>query len=137
MIAQFRATTCSRRGDVMQLPLAMPKPRREPMDDDGSPVIEDRPSPTATDPMLEFGRFRVLMRQRRLLADGVPVELGTRAFDILMVLLEADGALVTKDELLRRVWSGIIVGQDNLKLHICTLRKALGEDCDFIRTENG
>ena len=121
----------------MQLLRVMPKPQREPTDHDGSAIVEGRASPTATDTVLEFGRFRVLLRQRRLLADGVPVELGTRAFDILMVLLEADGALVTKDELLRRVWSGIIVGQDNLKLHICTLRKALGEDCDFIRTENG
>jgi hypothetical protein len=38
---------------------------------------------------VEFGRFRVLLRRRRLLADGVPVELGTRAFDLLLVLLEA------------------------------------------------
>jgi DNA-binding winged helix-turn-helix (wHTH) protein len=87
--------------------------------------------------MLEFGRFRVLPRQRRLLTDGVPVELGTRAFDILMVLLEADGALVTKDELLSRVWPGIFVEPANLKLHISTLRKALGEDRDFIRTDFG
>ena len=43
---------------------------------------------------LEFRRFRVLLRQRQLLADGVKVELGTRAFDLLLVLMEADGALV-------------------------------------------
>src|ERR1700730_14955312 len=62
---------------------------------------------------IEFGRFRVLLRRRRLLADGVPVELGTRAFDLLLVLLEADGALVTKEELLNRVWSGIVcVGRE-------------------------
>ena len=48
------------------------------------------------DAALEFGRCRVLLRQRQLLADGVPVELGTRAFDLLLVLLEADGALVSK-----------------------------------------
>ena len=121
----------------MQPPFAMPKLRREPMGHDGSPIIEHRASLTATDTMLEFGRFRVLRRQRRLLADGVPVELGTRAFDILMVLLEADGALITKEELLSRVWPGIFVEQDNLKLHISTLRKALGEDRDFIRTDFG
>jgi len=39
-----------------------------------------RPSPTAADATLEFGRFRVLLRQRQLVADGVPIELGTRAF---------------------------------------------------------
>jgi DNA-binding response OmpR family regulator len=55
------------------------------------------------DASIEFGRFRVLLRRRRLLVDGVPVALGTRAFDLLLVLLEADGALVTKEELLNRV----------------------------------
>jgi DNA-binding winged helix-turn-helix (wHTH) protein len=45
---------------------------------------------------LEFGRFRVLLRRRQLLADDVPVELGTRAFDLLLVRLEADRELVTK-----------------------------------------
>ena len=62
---------------------------------------------------IEFGRFRVLLRRRWLLADGVPVELGTRAFDLLLVLLEADGALVTKEELLNRVWPGIVVCEQN------------------------
>src|SRR5271169_276283 len=132
-----RATTRARSAKIMQPPLAMPKLRRKPMDHDGSPTVEHRASPTATDTMLAFGRFRVLRRERLLLADGVPVELGTRAFDILMVLLEADGALVTKDDLLSRVWPGIFVEQANLKLHISTLRKALGEDRDFIRTDFG
>ena len=71
------------------------------------------------------------------LADGVPVELGTRAFDILMVLLEANGALVTHNEMQSRVWPGIVVARDNLKVQISALRKALGEDRDFIRTEFG
>jgi DNA-binding winged helix-turn-helix (wHTH) protein len=86
---------------------------------------------------LEFGRFRVLLRQRQLLAGGVPIELGTRAFDLLLALLEADGSLVTKDELLRRVWPGIVVAEENLKTQIFALRKALGEDREFIRTEFG
>jgi DNA-binding winged helix-turn-helix (wHTH) protein len=121
----------------MQLPLVMPKPQREPTGRDASPVIEGRSTPTATDTMLEFGRFRVLLRQRRLLAGGLPVELGARAFDILMVLIEADGALVTKDELQSRVWPGVVVAQDNLKVQISALRKALGEDGELIRTEHG
>jgi len=86
---------------------------------------------------LEFGRFRVLLRQRQLLADGAPIELGTRAFDLLLVLLEADGSLVTKDELSSRVWPGIVVSEANLKVQICALRRALGEDGDSIRTEFG
>jgi DNA-binding winged helix-turn-helix (wHTH) protein len=86
---------------------------------------------------LEFGRFRVLLRQRKLVADGVPLELGSRAFDLLLVLLEADGALVTKDELMSTVWPGIVVAEENLKTQIFALRRALGEDRDFIRTEFG
>ncbi|MBV8120648.1 MAG: winged helix-turn-helix domain-containing protein [Alphaproteobacteria bacterium] len=86
---------------------------------------------------LEFGRFRVLLRERQLSVDGVSIELGTRAFDLLLVLLEADGSLVTKDELLRRVWRGIVVAEENLKTQIFALRKALGEDRDFVRTEFG
>jgi DNA-binding winged helix-turn-helix (wHTH) protein len=91
----------------------------------------------AADTTLEFGHFRVLLRQRRLVADGVRIELGTRAFDLLLALLEADGSLVTKDELLSRVWPGIVVAEENLKVQISALRKALGEDRDFIRTEFG
>jgi DNA-binding winged helix-turn-helix (wHTH) protein len=86
---------------------------------------------------IEFGRFRVLLRRRRLLADGVPVELGTRAFDLLLVLLEADGALVTKEELLDRVWPGVVVCEQSLKVQISALRKALGADRNLIRTEFG
>ena len=86
---------------------------------------------------IEFGRFRVLLRWWQLLADGIPVELSTRAFDLLLVLLEADGSLVTKNELLRRVWPGTGVAEENLKVQMCALRKGLGEDRDFIRTEFG
>ncbi|MGA7259947.1 MAG: winged helix-turn-helix domain-containing protein, partial [Stellaceae bacterium] len=93
--------------------------------------------PCTGDATIEFGRFRILPRQRQLLADGVPVELGTRAFDLLMVLIDADGALVTKDELLALVWPGIFVAETNLKVQVSALRKALGEDRNFIRTEFG
>jgi DNA-binding winged helix-turn-helix (wHTH) protein len=86
---------------------------------------------------LEFGRFRVLLRQRQLLADGAPIELGTRAFELLLALLEANGALVSKEHLLARVWPGVVVAQDNLKVQVLKLRKALGEYRDSIRTEFG
>jgi DNA-binding winged helix-turn-helix (wHTH) protein len=75
------------------------------------------------------------LRQRQLLADGVPIELGTRAFDLLLVLLEADGSLVTKEELMSRVWPGITVSEENIKLQVSVLRKALGADRDVIHTE--
>ena len=86
---------------------------------------------------VEFGRFRLLPHRRELRADGVAVELGSRAFDILMVLIEARGALVSKDEFLSRVWPDTMVEENNLVVQISALRKALGEDRDFIRTVSG
>jgi len=112
---------------------ARPALHRENPPPDGA----SRSSPSAAEATLEFGRFRVLLRQRQLVADGVPIELGTRALDLLLVLLEADGSLVVKDELMSRVWPGIVVSEENLKVQICALRKALGVDRDFVRTEFG
>jgi DNA-binding winged helix-turn-helix (wHTH) protein len=93
--------------------------------------------PPAADATLQFGRFRMLTRRRQVFADGVPIELGTRAIEVLMVLIEADGALVTKDDLLARVWPDVFVDAANLKVQVSSLRKAFGEDRDFIRTEFG
>ena len=101
------------------------------------PMCRHRTNPAAAEATFEFGRFRLLLRQRQLVADGVPIELGARAFDLLLVLLEADGSLVSKDALLSRVWPGIVVAEENLKVQISALRRALGEDGDFIRTEFG
>jgi DNA-binding winged helix-turn-helix (wHTH) protein len=97
----------------------------------------NRASPAAADAALEFGRFRVLLRRRQLLDDEIPVELGTRAFDLLLVLLEADGLLVSKEELLSRVWPGVVVSEENLKVQISALRKVLGAERDVIHTEVG
>jgi DNA-binding winged helix-turn-helix (wHTH) protein len=97
----------------------------------------DGTNPAAAWKQLEFGRFQVLRRQRLLLADGVPIELGTRAFEVLLVLLEADGGLITKEELLARVWHGAVVAEDNLKAQVFALRRAFGDDRDLIRTDFG
>src|ERR1700751_5435938 len=86
---------------------------------------------------VEFGRFRLLPHRRELRADGVAVELGSRAFDILIVLTEARGDLVTKDEILSRVWPDTVVEENNLVVQISTLRKALGEDRDLTGTVPG
>src|SRR6201987_2386865 len=103
-----------RRDGVMPLQSIVPAEKSEPMRRNGSGVIGDQAGPSAAHTTLEFGRFRISTRRRQLLADGVPVELGTRAFDILMVLIDADGALVTKDELLALVWPGIFVDASSL-----------------------
>jgi hypothetical protein len=86
----------------MQPPLVIPKSYREAMGRDGSSRSKGRPRPTAADTMLEFGHFHVLLRQRRLLADGVPVELGARV-RYSDGPAQGDGALVTKNEFLSRV----------------------------------
>lgn len=121
----------------MDLQLIERKEQREQAHRDASAMTKQHAGLVRADATLEFGRFRVLLRRRQLLADGVPVELGTRAFDLLMVLIDAGGVLVTKDELMSRVWPGIVVEESNLKVQMCTLRKALGTGCDSIRTEFG
>jgi DNA-binding winged helix-turn-helix (wHTH) protein len=85
----------------------------------------------------DFGRFRLDSQRRELLADGIPVAIGSRALDVLTVLIEACGELVTKDELSMRAWSGIIVEENTLQFQISTLRKALGPDRNFIKTISG
>ena len=75
-----------------------------------------------------FGRFVVQPRERRLLVDGQPVLAGPRAFDVLLALIERAGQLVTKDELLGRVWPKLIVEENNLQVQVSALRKILGQD---------
>jgi non-specific serine/threonine protein kinase len=87
--------------------------------------------------MVRFGRFLLDSHRRELLADGVPVPIGSRAFDILVVLVEAAGQLVTKAELLSRVWPGRLVEENNLQFHISSLRKGLAPDREFIKTIAG
>jgi DNA-binding winged helix-turn-helix (wHTH) protein len=87
--------------------------------------------------IVRFGRFLLDSHRRELLADGLPVPIGGRAFDVLIVLIEARGGLVTKDHLLSRVWPSTIVEENTLQFQISALRKALGPDRDFIKTVSG
>jgi predicted ATPase/DNA-binding winged helix-turn-helix (wHTH) protein len=86
---------------------------------------------------IEVGRFSVLPHRRELLADGRPVKLGGRAFDVLMALIEARGAVVSKDTLMARVWSDRIVEENALQSQISALRAAFGPERDLIRTIAG
>ncbi|MGH8301465.1 MAG: ATP-binding protein [Steroidobacteraceae bacterium] len=83
---------------------------------------------------LEFGRFRLFTRQRELRLGEATVALGSRAFDVLLILVEAEGELVTKEELLARVWPGAVVEESNIQVQVSALRKALGEDRNLILT---
>src|SRR6516225_6859626 len=86
---------------------------------------------------IEFGHFSIFPHRRQVLADGGPITLGGRAFDVLMALIEASGAVVSKDELLSRVWQGRIVEESRLAGEISALRKAFGGDRELIRTVAG
>src|SRR5262245_9772884 len=86
---------------------------------------------------IEFGRFKIVRHRRELLVDGRPVELGGRAFDTLVALIDARGTVLTKDELLSRVWPDRVVEENNLPAQIFTLRKVFGPDRDLIRTVAG
>jgi DNA-binding winged helix-turn-helix (wHTH) protein len=89
------------------------------------------------DAVIRFGRYCVVPPARQLLIDSQPVKLGGRAFDILMVLIEAPGTLVTKNDIMNRVWPNMIVQEINLKVQIAALRKVLNADGDLIRTVHG
>jgi predicted ATPase/DNA-binding winged helix-turn-helix (wHTH) protein len=86
---------------------------------------------------MDFGRFRVLPRRRELLVDGQPAKLGGRAFDVLMALIEARGAVVTKNVLMAQVWPDRVVEENNLQIQVSVLRAVLGADRDLIRTVSG
>ena len=86
---------------------------------------------------MEFGRFKVVPHRRELLADGQPVELGGRLFDLLLALINARGTIVGKNDLIRGVWAGRVVEENSLTVGIATLRKALGPNRDLIRTVSG
>jgi predicted ATPase/DNA-binding winged helix-turn-helix (wHTH) protein/tetratricopeptide (TPR) repeat protein len=73
-----------------------------------------------------FDTFELLPVERRLVVGGVPVAIGTRAFDVLVALAERAGKLVSKQELLDLAWPGLVVEENNLQVQITTLRKLLG-----------
>lgn len=77
--------------------------------------------------MISFGPFRLLPERRLLLKVDKPVCLGSRALDSLMALVERPGELVSKEELMARVWPKTVVVPANLTVHVSALRRALGD----------
>jgi predicted ATPase/DNA-binding winged helix-turn-helix (wHTH) protein len=80
-----------------------------------------------------FGPFRLIAAERLLLKEDQPVVLGGRALDILIALAERAGEVVSRQELIDRVWPGLTVEKANLRVHIANLRKALGDGRDGAR----
>ena len=75
----------------------------------------------------EFGPFRVDARERRLVRDGEVVALTPKVFDVLLVLVQNSGHILSKDEVMKLVWPNTAVEEGNIARNISTLRKALGE----------
>lgn len=89
---------------------------------------------------MAFGPFRLLPRQRLLLEAGKPIPVGSRAFDLLIALLERPGELLRKEELITRVWSSTHVVEGNLKFQVAALRRALRDGQDgrrYLETNPG
>jgi predicted ATPase/DNA-binding winged helix-turn-helix (wHTH) protein len=99
-------------------------------------TLSQRPANIGTN-IFDLVRFRIDIGTRTLHQDGAIVPLGTRAFDILAVLVSAAGRLVTKDELMKAVWPETIVEENNLYAHLSTLRRVLGTNRDLIVTVPG
>ncbi len=87
-----------------------------------------------------FGDFRLLPGRQLLLCGDRPVRLGTRALDLLRLLVERPGELVTKTELIRSAWPDTFVHESNLKVNIAALRRALSQaepDAPYVATVPG
>lgn len=87
-------------------------------------IDQENPKTTAE---ISFGSFRLMPAERRLEKEGVTVQLGGRALDILMVLVEHAGEVVSKRDLIERVWRDVTVDEGSLRFQIGALRKALGD----------
>jgi len=74
-----------------------------------------------------FGPFRLSARERLLEKDGVPVHLGGRALSLLITLVDAAGEVVSKRDLIARVWPDVVVEEGSLRVHMVAVRKALGD----------
>jgi predicted ATPase/DNA-binding winged helix-turn-helix (wHTH) protein len=83
--------------------------------------------PLPPDQAIHFGPYRIYPRQRLVMEADQPLRLGRRAMDILLILLEHAGKVVSKQTLIARVWPKSVVEDINLRVHMAALRKALGD----------
>lgn len=92
-----------------------------------TPFIKPDDTLSAQGVTISFGPFRLFPAARAFEKDGVPLVLGNRALDILIVLVERAGEVVSHRELIARVWRGLVVEPGNLRVHVTALRRALGD----------
>jgi len=84
----------------------------------------------------EAAGWEIDASRRELRLRGAPVPVGSRAFEVLETLVKSAGQLITKDDLMERVWPGAIVEENTLQVHIYAIRKALGADRTLLRTHS-
>jgi DNA-binding winged helix-turn-helix (wHTH) protein len=87
--------------------------------------------------VIALGEFELNLGMRALYKAGREVPLGSRAFDILSVIVLAAGRIVSKDELMDTVWPGVFVEENNIHVHLSAVRKALGDHRQLIDTIPG
>lgn len=86
---------------------------------------------------MKIGELEVVRDSRQVLRGGIAVRLSSRAFDLLLLLLDAKGAVIPTDEILAKVWPSTVVEENNIQVHICALRRLLGENRHLIQTVSG
>lgn len=77
---------------------------------------------------LSFGPFKLSPTRRTLSRDGKPIRLGSRALDLLIALVDSGKDLISKEDLLKRVWPDTFIEEANLRVHVAALRKLLGDE---------
>ena len=97
---------------------------------DTNNFFEKRSEPARAATEASFGPFRLLAAQFLLLEGDKPVSLGSRALEILIFLLERPGELISKKELMDRVWPNVFVEPANLTVHMSALRRTLRDGRD-------
>lgn len=105
--------------------------------DDDERTRSSLPSILFSGVIFTFRRFHVIPSARQLLLDGCEIDIGGRAFDLLVILLEARGTIVDKTRIFQHVWPSTTVDESNLRFQMGVLRKALGDDRDVIKTIAG
>jgi DNA-binding winged helix-turn-helix (wHTH) protein/TolB-like protein len=80
--------------------------------------------------LYEFGDFRLNPADHSLLSRGKAISLTPKSFEILVALIESNGRLVTKDELMKKIWPDSFVEEANLTVNVSTLRRALGDTAE-------
>ncbi|MFP4896893.1 winged helix-turn-helix domain-containing protein [Paraburkholderia sp. EG304] len=86
---------------------------------------------------MKFGEIEVLRESREVLRSGSPVKISSRAFDLLEMLIDAHGALVSNEAIMAKVWPTTIVEENNIQVQICALRKLFGRHKGLIKNVFG